>query len=169
MIYDLNYDITTIDFNGKSHKVKAVSVGKNLCIYGITIKNNKVLIAPAFGGYIWPGGTIKTGEDHLEGLKREYKEETGYDIEPIELMNIYTSMFWDPIINKDFHTLMIFYYVKIIGGNESDVSLNQFEKEFQGKAKWTSIDELEKMHYSCGLGISDEIITAVKNKLKEGR
>lgn len=167
MLYDLNYDVTTTDFNGKSHKVNAASISKNLCVYGIAIKNGQVLIAPAFDGYIWPGGTIKTGEDHLEGLKREYKEETGFNIKPTKLVDIYTSMFWDPMIDKDFHTLMIFYFVEIVGGSESDTGLNPLEKEFQGKAEWVSIEELEKMRYSCGLDIGSEIIAAVKNKMKE--
>ena len=49
---------------------------------GVLVKNNKVLVQRDKNGneYALPGGHIKIGETFEAGLVREYKEETGIDI-----------------------------------------------------------------------------------------
>lgn len=62
-------------------------------VYGIAIDDGKILISPQYDGFDFPGGTVKMGETHINTLIREVKEETGYCVEPIELLNVYTSFF----------------------------------------------------------------------------
>ena len=51
-------------------------------IRAVIIKDNKVLMlySSLFDDYTFPGGGIKNGEDHLEALTRELKEEVGAGI-----------------------------------------------------------------------------------------
>ena len=99
-------------------------------LYGIAIKNNKVLISPQYDGYDFPGGTSKKGETHIETLIREVKEETGYIVEPIQLLNVYTSFFHHKKKNKDYQSYLIYYLVKIIDGEISDEGFDEDEKEY---------------------------------------
>lgn len=49
--------------------------------YGLVINAEKVAIIKTSTGYFLPGGGIEDGESHFECLKREFLEETGYDIQ----------------------------------------------------------------------------------------
>ncbi len=55
---------------------------------GVLVRDGKILIQRDQDGneYALPGGHVKLGETTAEGLVREYKEETGADIRPLQLL-----------------------------------------------------------------------------------
>ena len=60
---------------------------------GILERDGRVLLAqralePRKGHWDLPGGFLTEGEDPGEGVKREFLEETGLAVEPVELMRI---------------------------------------------------------------------------------
>jgi len=60
---------------------------------GVLERDGRVLLAqralePRKGYWDLPGGFLNEGEDPVEGLKREFLEETGLMVEPLELMRI---------------------------------------------------------------------------------
>ncbi len=68
-----------------------------LALKALIIKNGKILIIKRTskedcfkGQWDIPGGGIKFGEDPIEGLKREVKEEAGIDICVIKPIRIWT-------------------------------------------------------------------------------
>lgn len=75
-------------------------------VVGLVIKDNKVLIGkkvvldnhPLSGCWHIPGGHIKKGEDTIQALKRELKEETNIDVEITNELGFYiskdTQTFW---------------------------------------------------------------------------
>ena len=78
--------ITTHDVFGRAYEAGTDDLELSVHVYGLAVDGNKVLISPQWDGYDFPGGTVKKGETHIETLKREFKEETGYDVEPVELL-----------------------------------------------------------------------------------
>ena len=130
-------------------------------IYGIAIENGKILISPQYDGYDFPGGTAEKGETHIDTLVREVKEETGYLVEPIELLNIYTSFFYHTKKNKDYQSYLIYYLVKIVDGKISNEGFDEDEKEYAKTAKWVNIEELNKMRHANSINVFDEL----KNKI----
>jgi len=62
-------------------------------VYGILIKEEKVLLSKQWDGYDFPGGGIKINETIEGALKREFLEETGFNIKPIKIVHIETDFF----------------------------------------------------------------------------
>ena len=62
---------------------------------------------------IWniPGGGVETGESPWEAVKREVKEETGFDSEIIKLIGVYTKPDKDDVVFS--------FLCKIVGGEKT--------------------------------------------------
>lgn len=60
----------------------------------ITDNTGRVLVIQRRDNGAWqiPGGILELGETIEEGLRREVKEETGVDVEPIRLTGVYKNM-----------------------------------------------------------------------------
>ncbi len=157
IILSMNKIITT-DVYGKKYEVPIEKLTPSVHVYGIIVKDGKALISPQYDGYDWPGGTFKLGEDTVATLKREVKEETGYDVEPVKLLGIYTSFFHHVKRNQDYQSLLVFYLAKIVGGELSDEGFDNDEKEYAKLARWVEIGELRKMRHACNLNIADELL-----------
>jgi ADP-ribose pyrophosphatase YjhB (NUDIX family) len=88
----------------------------NIRVYGILMDENKrVLVSDEYirGHFFtkFPGGGLELGEGTRNCLKREFKEETGLDVEIGD--HIYTTDFFQisAFNNKD-QIISIYYYVK---------------------------------------------------------
>lgn len=76
---DNNLDIIEKVFGEKLENVEYID---RIGIYGIVInRDGKVATIKTSNGYFLPGGGIENSENHEQCLKREFIEETGYDIE----------------------------------------------------------------------------------------
>ena len=161
--------LTTTDVFGKKYEANADSLNLKIHVYGIATQRDKVLIVPQYDGYDWPGGTLHLGETHIDTLKREFKEETGYQVEPAQLLSVYTSFFHHQKRKENYQSLLIFYTVRITGGEISANGFDEDEKEYASKAKWINVDELETMRHACSINIESELIDFAKNLIKPNK
>ena len=70
-------------------------------VQGLLVRDGKVLlgrrgIEPALGSWDLPGGFLEEGEDPVDGLRREFLEETGLHVEPVEWIGAYV----DPYLGR---------------------------------------------------------------------
>ncbi len=70
-------------------------------VQGLLVRDGKVLlgrrgIEPALGLWDLPGGFLEEGEEPLDGLRREFLEETGLEVEPLEWIGAYV----DPYLSR---------------------------------------------------------------------
>lgn len=98
-------------FSDKSHICSFRTVG-------VLIRNNKILVQRDKRGneYALPGGHVKIGETSMESLIREYKEETGADINCQRL--IWTEecfWYWN---NKPANTIAFYYLINLCDGSD---------------------------------------------------
>lgn len=79
---------------------------------GVLIKDNKILLTKGGDDYSLPGGHSQIGETSRETIIREFKEETGLDVEPLNVISTYENFWkWD---DKDCHQLCIYYKLKMV-------------------------------------------------------
>ncbi len=90
------------------------------------------------GQWFLPGGGLDHGEDPVDGLRREFREETGLDIIPGPLLGIISDVF--PLPDRaatSLHTLRIIYGVTGYSGD--------LRNEVGGSsdiARWVPLDEV---------------------------
>jgi 8-oxo-dGTP diphosphatase len=104
------------------------------------IENDKILLIKFndtkgswSGKWTVPGGKIEFGERIYDAVKREAKEETGLEVEPIKLMEVDEA-----IVGEERHYIFLNYLCRIVGGKlkpSSDAS----------DAKWFTKEELDKI------------------------
>lgn len=116
-----------------------------LRVNGILEKDEAVLLvqlkSPVSGELIWmpPGGGIEFGESMKVGLKREFREETGLEVDPEHLV------FVNELVNPPFHAVECYFRVQRAGG---DLKMGT-DPELPGKEQvltdlqWISIRKLD--------------------------
>ena len=85
---------------------------------GVLVRDGKLLVQRDRDGseYALPGGHVKIGETTAQGLVREYKEETGADIQVGKLLWT-EECFW---VRNDIqtHTIAFYYLIELTDGSD---------------------------------------------------
>jgi ADP-ribose pyrophosphatase YjhB (NUDIX family) len=80
---------------------------------------------PLKGEWSVPGGMLELGEKLRDGVRREALEETGVEVEPGEVLDVFDSIFTDVEGRTQYHYVLIDYLCRPIAGQAragSDVS-----------------------------------------------
>lgn len=54
-------------------------------------QGNILLVKTRDGGWVYPGGQVEVGENLIDGLIREIKEESGIDVSVGSLVGVYSN------------------------------------------------------------------------------
>ena len=98
---------------------------------------------PLKGYWSLPGGILETGEMLVEGIRREVREETGLEIEPLEVFEIFERIMRDDAGRAEYHYVLIDYLCRPVGGEltaASDVT----------EAAWVAEADLPKFRVTEG-------------------
>jgi len=112
-------------------------------VRGIIIKNNKILMVHSKNkDYKFPGGGIKKGEAHIDALKREIEEETGYVCIAVnEQVGIVTEKSKDRYANNRIFKMISYYYIAEVSNIIKSQKLDDYEARLEFKPEWVSIDD----------------------------
>ena len=137
-LYDSNRKLT-----GKTmYKGEDIPEGSYIVVVLVFIQNSKgqFLIQKRSqrknGLYATTGGHPKSGEDSIQGILTEVKEEIGVDINPKDLILYYSGrednerVFWDD------------YYVKM---DIPDIDTLKLQEEEVASVHWFSVDEIKEL------------------------
>ena len=146
----------------------------NIRVYGVLMdEHRRILLSDEYirGGFFtkFPGGGLEFGEGTRDCLKREFKEETGLDVEIGD--HIYTTDFFQvSAFNNNDQIISIYYWVH---GDASQLETKTDRFDFiphqisdpNGEAevfRWISLDELDES--MMDLPIDKLVVKMIKEK-----
>lgn len=118
----------------------------NIRAAGIIIHNNKLLVHKDrnLNHYALMGGRIAIGESSEDTIIREFKEETGKEVEVIGYVGTVENFF--EADSYKYHEIMFIYQLEFV--NEEDKKIEYTIKNIEGndylQYEWLDLDKLEK-------------------------
>jgi len=88
----------------------------------VVVEGDRALVVrranePLKGEWSVPGGMLELGEKLREGVVREVQEETGLKVEPIEVLDVFDSIFTDPDGRTRYHYVLVDYLCRVVSGS----------------------------------------------------
>jgi 8-oxo-dGTP diphosphatase len=107
----------------------------------VIVHDGRVLLVqratePARGRWSIPGGLIELGESLSEALVREVREETGLEVEPLELVELLDRVHRDSGRVR-YHYVIADYLCRVVGGSLSAAS-DAAAVRWVERAEWNS-------------------------------
>jgi 8-oxo-dGTP diphosphatase len=145
------------DREKNEHEVFVEDLTFRPSVYGVIIEHGKILLSKQWDGFDLPGGGIELGETINDALIREIKEETGFDAEVNGIIDCRNS-FFRTLKGKNFHSILLYYTCKIIGGSISVKYLDEAEKSYLGQAEWVDLARIENIKFYS----STDLVSIIK-------
>jgi len=157
-----NKKILCRDINNNFKKVDVNKLKFRPSVYGILIKNNKILLSKQWDGYDFPGGGMKIDETIDQTLAREFLEETGLKVKRREVVACESSFYTISFTKKSMNFILIYYLCDKIGGKLGDVKFDKYEKRYTGKPEWIELNKINKIKFYNSVDSVKIIKQAVK-------
>jgi len=131
-------------------------------VYGLLIRDKKILLSPQHDGYDFPGGGVNMDESLIEALQREFWEETGLTVEVGGIVEAHSS-FYKPsnrtghIQDEHWNCQLLYFIVQQTGGELSLDYIDEDEKGYLALATWVDIDKLSNLKFYNQLGTKGSI------------
>lgn len=117
----------------------------NIRVTGILVENNELLIVKQklsdSRSWSLPGGRLERGETLEQGLKREFKEETGLDIEIIRFLYICD-------VGSSSNTILHISFLVRRTGGEITLPTNEFDENPIHDVRFAAIEKLTEYGFS---------------------
>ena len=145
-------------YNNSDIRVKIGNDGFDVRSCGILEKDGKLLVSnEADGTMTLSGGAVKTGETTAETIVREFKEESGLDVEATKLIAVIENFL--KYNESDYHQLIFVYGLSLKNDSPNLPTLTREEKMF---TKWVDVNSLKSINFKP-LVINEILLNYFKN------
>ena len=92
-----------------------------LGVGALIYEGDRILMAqrgkpPLEGLWSLPGGLVETGESLADAVRREVREETGLEVRPLDVLEIFERIMRDAQGAAEYHYVLIDYVCAVAGG-----------------------------------------------------
>lgn len=137
--------ITCYDVHGTPHDFPRSEIQERSSVYGIYLKDGKVLLTKDLKANQWefPGGKVEAGETDEEALLREIKEEAGLNIKAeFQLIDHFQEYFFSLYNQVPYHSDRKFYRLTGVADGTLLEKGNGWDSTSAG---FFSLDEVEQL------------------------
>lgn len=126
-----------------AHPRRKYPIAPLIGVGAVAIKDGNILLVkrafePGAGKWSIPGGLVELGEELSEACAREMEEETGIEIEVLELINVFDMVDRDDSGKVMYHYVLVDFLARPVGGEEMpSVEITEM--------KWVMREEARKM------------------------
>ena len=116
----------------------------------LIFRRNRVLLVergkePLKGYWSLPGGLVETGERLQEAIKREVREETGLQVRPVFLAEMFERIMHDGEGRVEYHYVLADYVCKFLSGELK-------ASDDANRVDWFRVDRLDELLLTAGTG-----------------
>ncbi|HJT87297.1 MAG TPA: NUDIX hydrolase [Bryobacteraceae bacterium] len=92
-----------------------------LGVGALIFQDDRILLAlrgkpPLMGLWSLPGGLVETGESLDQAVRREVREETGLEVRPLGVLEIFERIMPDSSGAPEYHYVLLDYICRVTGG-----------------------------------------------------
>lgn len=139
--------VICIDKDKKEYEVPVSELIMRPSIYGVIIKDDKILLVRQWDGYDFPGGGIDLGEDLRSALVREIREETGMESKTGEIVVCENSFFKTEKGNY-LHSILLYFICEVTEGELSIDGIDEAEKAYvHDLPEWVPLADIENIKF----------------------
>ena len=125
------------------------------------LRRGKVLLVkrgrpPLKGLWSLPGGVLRTGERLRDGVRREVLEETGLEVEPAGVFEVFERIQRDAEGRAEYHYVLVDYLCRVKGGKLSAADDAE-------RAEWVREADLEQY------AMTEGTLEVIQRALKKGK
>ena len=93
-----------------------------LGVGALIFNRDKILLVergkePLRGYWSLPGGVLEVGETLAQGVVREVREETGLEVKPLKVLEIFERIMRDAQGELEYHYVLVDYICRVTGGS----------------------------------------------------
>jgi 8-oxo-dGTP diphosphatase len=108
---------------GEAHPQRQYPKQPLVGVGAVVIRDGRILLIkraspPGQGKWSFPGGLVEVGEKLSEACVRETEEETGIEVDVLELINVFDMIERDDDGNVLYHYVLVEFLAKPTGGSE---------------------------------------------------
>ncbi len=114
---------------------------------------------PLMGLWSLPGGLVESGESLDQAVRREVREETGLEVQPLGLLEVFERIMPDASGAPEYHYVLLDYICRVTGGQLC-------AGDDACRAEWVRRADLKKLEITEGtLGVIEK---GFRNRRKYG-